>query len=359
MAASPSAAELFDRLASFGERFSASSSPPLLKGQASGRARHVLGVRPHCDTFRDAQPHLEQTKQRGREVLLPLLEAGVVPVVTGFIGRHSRRTQSPRSAATAPIFSGGHHRPRSGTPTNSSSGPTVDAVYTANPANPPKRSSSTSSATTKPTPSPPAAPKSSTPKFCLSRRETEMSSWFATRSIHKRAARASARGVLPEMRSRPSQNSVSHFSIAASRRRCVVSSPSQTTEIKTCRAKRPEKSGRQEFLAPRRPSASASCKCSAIIPGSTLRSRRLRAFLRQDLRGSGLLASRRADSRIRSRPRSVKGLDPSLDCDFVFSALDSSVAGPAEEDFARAGYPVSATPAITAWIPTSLFSFRK
>ncbi len=36
----------------------------------------------------------------------------------------------------------------------------------------------------------------------------------------------------------------------------------------------------------------------------------------------------------------VKGLDSSLDCDFVFSALDSSVAGPAEEDFARAGYPV-------------------
>lgn len=36
----------------------------------------------------------------------------------------------------------------------------------------------------------------------------------------------------------------------------------------------------------------------------------------------------------------VKGLDPSLDCDFVFSALDSNVAGPAEEDFARAGYPV-------------------
>jgi len=36
----------------------------------------------------------------------------------------------------------------------------------------------------------------------------------------------------------------------------------------------------------------------------------------------------------------VKGLDPSLDCDFVFSTLDSSVAGEAEEDFARAGYPV-------------------
>jgi aspartate-semialdehyde dehydrogenase len=36
----------------------------------------------------------------------------------------------------------------------------------------------------------------------------------------------------------------------------------------------------------------------------------------------------------------VKGLELSLDCDFVLSALDSSVAGPAEEDFARAGYPV-------------------
>jgi len=36
----------------------------------------------------------------------------------------------------------------------------------------------------------------------------------------------------------------------------------------------------------------------------------------------------------------VKGLELNLDCDFVFSALDSSVAGTAEEDFARAGYPV-------------------
>jgi aspartate-semialdehyde dehydrogenase len=41
-----------------------------------------------------------------------------------------------------------------------------------------------------------------------------------------------------------------------------------------------------------------------------------------------------------ARHLAVKSLDPSLDCDFVFSALDSSVAGPAEEDFARAGYPV-------------------
>jgi aspartate-semialdehyde dehydrogenase len=36
----------------------------------------------------------------------------------------------------------------------------------------------------------------------------------------------------------------------------------------------------------------------------------------------------------------VKPVRPGLDCDFVFSALDSSVAGPVEEEFARAGYPV-------------------
>lgn len=36
----------------------------------------------------------------------------------------------------------------------------------------------------------------------------------------------------------------------------------------------------------------------------------------------------------------VKSLAPTLDCDFVFSALDSSIAGEAEEIFARAGYPV-------------------
>ena len=36
----------------------------------------------------------------------------------------------------------------------------------------------------------------------------------------------------------------------------------------------------------------------------------------------------------------VKGVEPALNCDFVFSALDSSVAGPVEEDFAGVGYPV-------------------
>jgi aspartokinase/homoserine dehydrogenase 1 len=79
--------ELADRLASFGERFSArlfaaaleKSGVPAVPVSSSD---FVLT----CDTFRDAKPQLEETKQRGRDILLPLLEAGLVPVVTGFIG---------------------------------------------------------------------------------------------------------------------------------------------------------------------------------------------------------------------------------------------------------------------------------
>jgi bifunctional aspartokinase / homoserine dehydrogenase 1 len=84
---SRAAAEFFDRLASFGERFCARlfaaalerSGVPAIPVSSS---EFVLT----CDTFRDAKPHLEQTRQRGREVLLPLLADGIVPVVTGFIG---------------------------------------------------------------------------------------------------------------------------------------------------------------------------------------------------------------------------------------------------------------------------------
>jgi aspartokinase/homoserine dehydrogenase 1 len=80
-------AELFDRLASFGERFSARLFAAAL--EKSGVAAVPVASSDFvltCDTFRDAKPHLEQTRERGRAVLLPLLEAGIVPVVTGFIG---------------------------------------------------------------------------------------------------------------------------------------------------------------------------------------------------------------------------------------------------------------------------------
>jgi aspartokinase/homoserine dehydrogenase 1 len=80
-------AELFDRLASFGERFSARLFAAAL--EHSGVPAVPVSssdIVLTCDTFRDAKPHLEQTKQRGRHVLVPLLEDGIVPVVTGFIG---------------------------------------------------------------------------------------------------------------------------------------------------------------------------------------------------------------------------------------------------------------------------------
>ena len=81
------AAELFDRLASFGERFSARLFAAALERSGVpavpvSSSEFVLT----CDTFRDAKPHLEQSKQRGRDILLPLLADGIVPVVTGFIG---------------------------------------------------------------------------------------------------------------------------------------------------------------------------------------------------------------------------------------------------------------------------------
>jgi aspartate kinase len=83
----PAAAELFDRLASFGERFSARLFAAALErcgvpAVPVSSSEFVLT----CDTFQDAKPHLEQTRQRGRAVLLPLLADAIVPVVTGFIG---------------------------------------------------------------------------------------------------------------------------------------------------------------------------------------------------------------------------------------------------------------------------------
>jgi len=79
--------ELFDQLASFGERLSARLLAAALErvGVAAvpvASSDFVLT----CDTFRDAKPHLEQTKRRGRDVLTPLLDDDIVPVVTGFIG---------------------------------------------------------------------------------------------------------------------------------------------------------------------------------------------------------------------------------------------------------------------------------
>ena len=79
--------ELFDRLASFGERLSARLFAAGL--ECAGVSAVPVASSDFvltCDTFRDAKPQLEQTRNLGRAVLSPLLDDGVVPVVTGFIG---------------------------------------------------------------------------------------------------------------------------------------------------------------------------------------------------------------------------------------------------------------------------------
>jgi bifunctional aspartokinase / homoserine dehydrogenase 1 len=78
---------VLDRLASFGERYAAR----LLAAALSKIGADAVPVSSSdfvltCDNFREAKPDLEATRTRGREILLPLLEAHIVPVVTGFIG---------------------------------------------------------------------------------------------------------------------------------------------------------------------------------------------------------------------------------------------------------------------------------
>lgn len=77
----------YDRLASFGERFASRLFAAALQG--SGVAAVPVASSDFvvtCETFREARPELGYTRHRGRQVLLPLLQAGIVPVITGFIG---------------------------------------------------------------------------------------------------------------------------------------------------------------------------------------------------------------------------------------------------------------------------------
>ncbi len=80
-------AELLDRLASYGERLSARLfAAALEKSEIAAVPVTSSDFVRTCETFRDARPDLLETRQRGRDVLLPLLQDGIVPVVTGFIG---------------------------------------------------------------------------------------------------------------------------------------------------------------------------------------------------------------------------------------------------------------------------------
>jgi len=91
-----------DSLASFGERFSARLFAAALdacdvSAVPVTSSEFVLT----CDTFRDAKPDMEETRRRGRDVLQPLLESGLIPVVTGFVGatRDGRVTTLGRNSS--------------------------------------------------------------------------------------------------------------------------------------------------------------------------------------------------------------------------------------------------------------------
>jgi aspartate kinase len=95
-------AALQDRLASYGERLSARLfAAALEKSRVPAVPISSSDFVVTCDTFRDARPHIDETRRRGREILLPLFEDGLVPVVTGFIGatRNGRVTTLGRNSS--------------------------------------------------------------------------------------------------------------------------------------------------------------------------------------------------------------------------------------------------------------------
>lgn len=95
-------AALRDRLESFGERFCARLFAGAL--EKTGVAAVPVSSSDFvitCETFQAAKPDLEETHRRGREVLVPLLEENIVPVVTGFLGmtRDGRVTTLGRNSS--------------------------------------------------------------------------------------------------------------------------------------------------------------------------------------------------------------------------------------------------------------------
>jgi len=72
---------------SFGERFSARLLAAHLRDQGHSSvaidANHLIVT---DENFQDAAPLMEETRQRVRDDLLPFLESGTLPVITGYIG---------------------------------------------------------------------------------------------------------------------------------------------------------------------------------------------------------------------------------------------------------------------------------
>ena len=75
-----------DAVVSLGERLSARIiAAALAEAGIPSQAIEATALIVTDDCFGEATPHMEATRQKARQVLLPLLEQGFVPVVTGFI----------------------------------------------------------------------------------------------------------------------------------------------------------------------------------------------------------------------------------------------------------------------------------
>ncbi len=76
-----------DLILSFGERLSIHLVAAALNNQGvSAVAVNATDYLVTDDNFTDAQPLLTQSKKRAQKLLMPLVQAGTVPVITGFIG---------------------------------------------------------------------------------------------------------------------------------------------------------------------------------------------------------------------------------------------------------------------------------
>jgi aspartate kinase len=83
----PGAPQLRDLVASFGERFSVRLMAAALRGLGvRARAVDASQFLVTTEQFGHAEPILPATRARAVQVFPPLLAAGVVPVVTGFLG---------------------------------------------------------------------------------------------------------------------------------------------------------------------------------------------------------------------------------------------------------------------------------
>lgn len=76
-----------DAVVSLGERLSARiTAAALAERDIPAQAVEATALIVTDDCFGEATPQMDETRQKSRQVLLPLLEQHIVPVVTGFIG---------------------------------------------------------------------------------------------------------------------------------------------------------------------------------------------------------------------------------------------------------------------------------